>query len=76
MYKRQVEDNGTGFDPKHAKKIFKPFERLVGHSEVEGSGFGLATVSRLLTQHDGSITAKGIPGVGARFVLDLPVCEE
>ncbi|MCA8962978.1 MAG: response regulator, partial [Planctomycetes bacterium] len=41
-----VSDNGTGFDMKHVEELFRPFRRLVGASEAEGSGIGMATARK------------------------------
>lgn len=63
-----VKDNGIGFDPKYAEKIFNTFSRLAG-SEYEGSGIGLAIVKRILEKHGGEIWAESQPGEGTTFYL-------
>lgn len=67
-----VEDNGVGFDETHADRIFKPFERLCGHSEYEGNGIGLAICQQIVESHKGRITAKSQPGKGSSFIVALP----
>lgn len=67
-----VEDNGIGFDQKYAERIFSLFERLHGRSAYEGTGIGLAICKRIAERHGGTITAIGILGVGATFVVTLP----
>jgi len=72
----RVEDRGIGFDPKYLDRIFKPFERLTGRSEYEGSGMGLAICQKIAERHGGSITADSQPGQGAAFRVLLPVSQQ
>jgi signal transduction histidine kinase len=67
-----IEDNGKGFDEKHLDRIFRPFERLHGHSEYGGTGMGLAICHKIVTHHKGHITAKSQPNQGATFIVKLP----
>ena len=68
-----VEDNGIGFDEAEVNHLFQPFHRLVGRSEFEGSGMGLAICQKIVRRHGGSITAQSKPGQGTRFIVRLPV---
>jgi len=70
----EVEDEGIGFEPEHAERIFLPFQRLHGRAEYEGTGMGLAICRRIAEAAGGSIRAEGRPGRGATFTVTLPGC--
>lgn len=67
-----VEDNGVGFNPRFAGKLFRPFERLHRQDEFPGAGVGLAVVRRVAERHGGSVEADADLDRGARFQLTLP----
>ncbi len=67
-----VADEGIGFEPEYAERIFGAFQRLHGQSEYEGNGVGLALCRRIADRHGGSITATSRPKEGARFTVTLP----
>jgi CheY-like chemotaxis protein len=62
-----VADNGIGFDPAYAERIFGIFKRLHRRDEYPGTGIGLAICSRIVSAYGGRIWAEGHPGAGAIF---------
>lgn len=71
-YQLTVKDNGIGFDPEYAERIFQVFQRLHGRNEYEGTGVGLAICRKIVERHGGKISATGAPGQGATFSICLP----
>ena len=72
--KIKVTDNGIGFENEFAKKIFVMFQRLHNQqSNYEGKGIGLAISKRVMSNHNGFISADGELGKGATFNLYFPI---
>ncbi|WP_343636232.1 hybrid sensor histidine kinase/response regulator [Roseateles sp.] len=67
-----VSDDGPGFDPADAERLFDAFIRLKGADGVEGHGVGLSIVQRIVQRHGGRVWAVSAPGQGATFRFALP----
>ncbi|MBC8287685.1 MAG: ABC transporter substrate-binding protein [Nitrospinae bacterium] len=72
FWKISIKDNGVGFDTKYTSKILKPFERLHGRTEYEGSGMGLAICDKIVERHGGLIDVESSPGNDTTFHISLP----
>jgi len=68
----EIQDNGTGFDMAKADRLFQPFQRMHEDARYPGHGIGLSIVKRVMTRHNGDISAVSAPGKGATFRLFFP----
>jgi PAS domain S-box-containing protein len=78
-----VEDNGIGFPPEVATRLFKPYaqltDRLTSAQERVGGGLGigLSLVHGIVALHGGKVEARSAgPGRGAVFTVRLPLSAE
>ncbi|MDP3542144.1 MAG: sensor histidine kinase [Elusimicrobiota bacterium] len=66
-----VGDDGPGFDPALAERMFRPFHRLANAQGLAGVGIGLSAAARIVELHGGTIRAESRPGEGAVFFFTL-----
>jgi light-regulated signal transduction histidine kinase (bacteriophytochrome) len=71
-YTFSVSDNGIGMAQEYLAQIFKPFQRLHGRAEYEGSGLGLAACRRIVEARNGTIWVESKQGEGSTFFFTIP----
>jgi signal transduction histidine kinase len=71
-----VKDNGIGFEPQYAERIFELFQRLHGRGQYDGTGLGLAICRKIAIRHGATISANSQLNEGATFTIDWPIVEK
>jgi signal transduction histidine kinase len=67
-----VRDHGMGIAPEDQERVFRPFERAVSALHFGGFGVGLWLAEEIVEAHGGAIRVDSQPGLGARFIVELP----
>ena len=65
----EVADTGSGIPPEDLPQVFDPFFT----SNPQGSGLGLTSVHRIVSEHNGEISVKSTVGEGTEFRIRLPL---
>jgi light-regulated signal transduction histidine kinase (bacteriophytochrome) len=66
-----VTDNGIGFEPQYARRIFRVFERLHGRGTYPGTGIGLALCRKIAERHGGTVIGESAGEGGAIFTVTM-----
>ena len=72
----EVSDDGPGIPAELGERVFERFVRAGRDGGAIGSGLGLAIVRAVAESHGGSVALESPPGLGARFVVRLPVAAD
>ena len=67
----EIQDNGSGFDPKYREYVFEFMKKV--RLESPGLGIGLAICRKIAGLHYGSIDVETVPDKGTTFTVRLPV---
>ena len=65
----EVTDTGPGIAPDELARIFDVYYS----NKAGGTGLGLPTTRRIVTEHGGSLDVDSEPGRGTRFTIALPL---
>jgi two-component system OmpR family sensor kinase len=69
-----VTDTGIGLSDDHSELVFERFYRAPNaEAQASGTGLGLPVAKAIVEAHNGTISLKGKPGVGAIAIVTLPV---
>jgi signal transduction histidine kinase len=66
----EIEDTGPGIAPEISNRLFEAFAT---YGKAQGTGLGLSICKRIITDHQGRISARSEPGRGAVFSFSLPL---
>jgi two-component system sensor histidine kinase SenX3 len=73
MARLTVADDGIGIPPADLERIFDRFYRADPSRSGAGAGIGLSIARWIVTQHQGTVTARNNDGAGSTFTVQLPL---
>ncbi len=68
-----ISDNGIGFEPEYAQKVFLMFHKLKHKKDYSGLGIGLAISRKIVELHKGTISVESQPDIGSTFTIKIPI---
>ena len=72
VHRIRFSDTGVGIPPEVRERVFEPFFT----TKDGGTGLGLPTVDRIVTEHEGRIVLDTEMERGTTFVVEFPVYDE
>jgi len=72
----EIEDHGIGIPKEDQKNLFEPFHRASNVAGIQGTGFGMSVVKRLVEFHRGHISFESELGEGTKVTVVLPGAKE
>ncbi|MFT4023894.1 MAG: HAMP domain-containing sensor histidine kinase [Flavihumibacter sp.] len=74
-YGISIRDNGMGIEHDDLKNIFRKFYRAQKGNlhNTKGLGLGLYFTKKIIDLHHGTIAVNSVPGIGAEFIIELPI---
>jgi len=65
----EISDTGMGIPEEKLEKIFN----LYFTTKPRGTGMGLSIVQQIVSQHNGIVKVESKPGIGTKFIIEIPV---
>jgi signal transduction histidine kinase len=65
----RINDTGPGIPRENMSRLFEPYFT----TKINGFGLGLAIVSRIVQEHEGTIQVESVIGRGTTFTIFLPI---
>lgn len=76
QHRFKLSDNGIGISEEYREKVFNIFERVHGRKDYEGTGIGLATCKKIVSNMGGDIWVEPTEKPGTTFVFTFPTTRQ